>query len=76
METFIYITNPEQALCKFYWVFKLKGSIILHKYNFKFSKVPKYLKDTINKISTFISIPANKKFKEGVLPQILKDIGF
>ena len=49
---------------------------MLHKYNFKFNKAPKYLKDSIDKISAFISIPANKKFKEEVLLQIFKDIGF
>ncbi|XTI92164.1 sterol 24-C-methyltransferase [Cenococcum geophilum] len=54
--------------------FKQQGSVILYKYDFKFSKAPKYLKDSINKINTFTSIPANRKFKEGVLLQILEDI--
>jgi len=38
--------------------------------------VPKYLKNAIDKINTFVSMPANKKFKEGVLPQMLEDIDF
>jgi len=76
METFIHVIDPKQVLHEFYQVLKLKGSIILHKYDFKFSKAPKYLKDAIDKINTFASMPANKKFKEGVLPRILEDIGF
>jgi len=68
--------DPKQVLYEFYWVLKPKGSIILYKYNFKFSKAPKYLKDTIDKINTFTSMLVNKKFKEGVLLRILEDIGF
>ena len=76
IETFIYAIDPEQVLYKFYRVLKPKRSVVLYKYNFKFSKAPKYLKDAIDKINTFASMPANKKFKEGVLPRILEDIGF
>jgi len=48
----------------------------LHKYDFKFSKAPKYLKDAIDKINTFVSMLVNKKFEEEVLPRMLEDIGF
>jgi len=72
----MYTINPKQVLHEFYQVFKLEGSVILHKYNFKFSKAPKYHKDAMDKINTFVSMPANKKFKKGVLPRILEDIGF
>ena len=72
----MYIIDPKQVLHKFYWVLKLKGSIVLYKYDFKFSKAPKYLKDAMDKINTFISMPVNKKFKEGVLPRMLEDIDF
>jgi len=76
IETLVYVTDLGQVLYKFYQVLKPEGSVILHKYDFKFSKAPKYLKDAINKINTFASMPVNRKFKEGVLPQILEDIGF
>jgi len=72
----MYIIDPKQVLHEFYWVLKLKGSIVLHKYNFKFSKAPKYFKDAIDKINTFIFMLVNKKFKKGVLPRMLEDIGF
>jgi len=76
IETLMHITDPGQVLYKFYQVLKPEGSVVLHKYDFKFSKAPKYLKDAINKINTFASMPANRKFEEGVLPQMLEDIGF
>jgi len=72
----VYVIDPEQVLHKFYWVLKLKGSVVLYKYNFKFSKALKYLKDAIDKINTFVSMLANKKFKEEVLPRMLENIGF
>ena len=72
----MYITDPEQVLYEFYQVLKLKGSVALYKYNFKFSKAPKYLKDTIDKINTFASMLVNRKFEGGVLPRMLEDIGF
>ena len=67
METLVHIIDLGQALYEFYWVLKLKGSVVLHKYKFKFSKVPKYFKDAMDKISTFVFMLANKEFKEGVL---------
>ena len=76
IETLVYTTDLRQVLREFYRVLKPEGSIILHEYDFKFSKAPKYFKDAIDKINTFASMPANKKFEERVLPQILKDIGF
>ena len=76
IETLIYAIDLEQVLYKFYQVLKLEGSVILYEYDFKFSKAPKYLKDAIDKINTFASMPANKKFEEGVLLRMLEDIGF
>jgi len=72
----VHVIDLGQVLYKFYQVLKPEGSVILHKYDFKFSKAPKYLKDAINKINTFVSMPANRKFKKGVLLQMLEDIGF
>ena len=68
IETFVHVIDLGQALCKFYWVLKPEGSVILYKYDFKFSKAPKYLKNAIDKINTFASMLANKKFEEEVLP--------
>ena len=76
METLVHATDPGQALREFYRVLKPEGSVVLHEYDFKFSEAPKYLKDAIDKINTFASMPANKKFEEGVLPRMLEDIGF
>jgi len=76
METFIYVIDLEQVLHEFYWVLKLEGSVVLHEYDFKFNKALKYLKDAMDKINTFASMLVNKKFKEGVLLQMLEDIGF
>ncbi|XTI85817.1 sterol 24-C-methyltransferase [Cenococcum geophilum] len=54
--------KAENLKQQFYRVLKLGGSVTLYKYNYiKFS--------TLDKINTFISMLANKEFKEG-------DIGF
>lgn len=77
METLVHATDPEQALGQFYRVLKPGGSIALYEYDHvKRGTATEYLQATMDKINTFASMPANVMFDEGVLPQMLEDVGF
>ena len=77
METFVHATDPEKAAGEFFRVLKPGGSIALYEYDhLDLNIVPKGLKDSMEQVNKYASMPANARFDEGVLQRMLEEKGF
>ncbi|KAE8450722.1 hypothetical protein EG329_006067 [Mollisiaceae sp. DMI_Dod_QoI] len=77
METFVHATDPELALREFFRVMKPGGSIAFYEYDHdNLSKAPRDIRDSIDEINKYASMPSNARFKQGVLQQMMKEVGF
>jgi len=77
METFVHATDPEQALGEFFRVLKPGGSIALYEYDHSnLSKAPENIKESIELINKYTSMPSNARFEQGVLQRMMAEVGF
>ncbi|KAI9847415.1 MAG: hypothetical protein M1837_002604 [Sclerophora amabilis] len=77
IETFVHSTNPEKALGEFFRVLRPGGSIALYEYDHGDVKAaPKDMRDSMEQINKYASMPANSRFERGVLQRMLEERGF
>lgn len=77
METFVHATEPEAAIREFFRVLKPGGSIAFYEYDHvNLNTAPPQLKDAMEKINKYASMPSNAMFDNGVHQRILEDAGF
>ena len=77
METLVHATDPDKAIREFFRVLKPGGSIALYEYDhIDLNIAPKDLKESMNQINKYASMPSNARFDEGVLRRILEENGF
>ena len=76
-ETLVHATDPQRVLEQFFRVLKPGGSLALYEYDHSnLNTAPKHLRDSMEKINEYASMPANASFNEGVLQRILRESGY
>lgn len=77
METLVHATDAERILQEFYRVLKPGGRIVFHEYDhIDTALAPKDLASSMAKVDNYAAMPANTRFKRGVLENMLKQAGF
>ena len=80
METFVHSTDPERALQEFFRVLKPGGRISLFEYDHIHASAKngpyERLATALDHINNLAAMPANARFKEGVLQGMLENTGF
>lgn len=77
METFVHATEPEVAIAEFFRVIRPGGSIAMYEYDHvDFSTQKEEVGKTWTHINKYAAMPANDRFKQGVLKGMLEDAGF
>lgn len=77
METFVHATDPEVAAAGFFRVIRPGGSLAMYEYDHvDWSTIAKDASSSWGAINKSTAMPANEKFKHGVLQNILEDVGF
>ena len=77
METFVHATDPRRALQEFFRVLKPGGKIALYEYDHKpRSESPADLQTSLDYVNLYAAMPANAVFDEGVLEEMLQEVGF
>lgn len=77
METFVHATEPEVAAAEFFRVIRPGGSLAMYEYDHKdYSTESTAVKGSWKIINKYSSMPANDRFKQGVLQAILEEVGF
>jgi len=77
METFVHATQPEVAAAEFFRVIRPGGSLAMYEYDHvDFSNEEKWVGKSWAEINKYTAMPANDRFKQGVLEDILEEAGF
>ncbi|TVY40990.1 Sterol 24-C-methyltransferase [Lachnellula subtilissima] len=77
METFVHATEPEVAAAEFFRVLRPGGSLAMYEYDHvDLETQPKEAGSSWTNINKYAAMPANDRFKRGVLSDILKEAGF
>ena len=77
METFVHATDPEAAIREFFRILKPGGRIASYEYHhINLISAPPRLKDAIEKINNYASMPSNARFDKGVHQKMLEEAGF
>ena len=77
METFVHATHPETALAEFFRVLKPGGVTALYEYDHSnLDYAPSHVRESMNQINKYASMPANARFEQGVLQKMLIEAGY
>lgn len=77
METFVHATEPEVAAAEFFRVIRPGGSLAMYEYDHvDFSTQTEEVRSSWTTINKYAAMPANHRFKQGVLKIILEEAGF
>ena len=77
METLVHSPKPLEVLKEFLRLLKPGGRIALNEYDHvDLEKAPKYLVDAMNKVNKYSAMPGNASFDQGVLKELLEEVGF
>lgn len=77
METFVHATHPEVAAAEFFRVIRPGGSLAMYEYDHvDFSDAREDVSSSWTNINKYTAMPANDRFKRGVLEGILEEVGF
>ena len=77
METFVHAIELEVAAAEFFRVIRPGGSLAMYEYDHAdYDTEPDDVRSSWETINKYSAMPANDKFKHGVLQGIVEDVGF